>query len=114
MVHLKIVSSLEKAFLDENIADFPALSKISVLRGERFSVQCLYQRFYAEEADAHLRFMIPEISGPLAPYARFHRVRSVPVAKTKFPTSPANGRAIILPTPYLVPLIISLACSQYS
>ena len=91
MVHLKIVSSLEKAFLDENIADFPALSKISVLRGERFSVQCLYQRFYAEEADAHLRFMIPEISGPLAPYARFHRVRSVPVAKTKFPTSPTDA-----------------------
>ena len=91
MVHLKIVSSLEKAFLDENIADFPALSKISVLRGERFSVQCLYQRFYAEEADAHLRFMIPKISGPLAPYARLHRVRSVPVAKTKFPTSPTDS-----------------------
>ncbi len=91
MLKLKIVSSLEKAFLDENIADFPALSEISVLRGERFSVQCLYQRPYTEAADAHLLRIVPKISGVLAPYVTLHRVRSVPVAKTKFPTTQTDA-----------------------
>lgn len=91
MLQLKIVSSLEKAFLDQRIEEFPTLESISALRGERISVQCLFYRPYEVEADAHLLFAIPKISGPLAPYVKLHRVRSVPVAKTKFPTTPTDS-----------------------
>ncbi len=102
MLKLKIVSSLEKAFLDQSIEDFSALPGLSVLRGERFSVQCLYYRTYAEAADAHLLRIAPKISGSLSPYARLHRVRSVPVAKTKFPTTPADD-ALLRTAPGLYP-----------
>ena len=79
----KIVSSLEKAFLDQKIENFEAVSSLSALRGERFSVQCLYCRPY-EEALSSLVFLIPEVEGPLAPFVKIRRVRSVPVAKAKF------------------------------
>ena len=39
MVKTKIVSSLEKAFLDQSIEEFAPISSLSVLRGERFSLQ---------------------------------------------------------------------------
>ena len=91
MIKTKIVSSLEKAFLDQPIGDFAAVSSLSVLKGERFSLQCLYTRSFAEEKNAHLLRAVPEIEGALAPFVKFHRVRSVPVAKTKFPTSPTDA-----------------------
>ena len=42
MLKTKIVSSQQKAFIDDKIDAFPTLDKISVLRGERLSVQLLY------------------------------------------------------------------------
>lgn len=100
MLQLKIVSSLEKAFLDQRIEEFSMLESVSALRGERFSVQCLFYRPYEVEADAHLLFAIPKISGPLAPYVKLHRVRSVPVAKTKFPSTPTDSFLRITPGLY--------------
>ncbi len=85
-IQTKITSSLEKAFLDQRIEDFPTFSSLSVLRGERFSLQCLYYRPY-DEGNQSLIFIVPEIEGPLAPYVTFHRVRSVPVAKPRFKSS---------------------------
>ena len=42
MLKTKIVSSQQKAFIDDKIDSFPTLKKISALRGERLSVQLLY------------------------------------------------------------------------
>ena len=41
MLRTKVVSSLEKVFVDQKIDDFNALEKISALRGERIAVQFL-------------------------------------------------------------------------
>ena len=87
MLNLKIVSSLEKPFLDQNIADFPETAEISALRGERFSLQCLYQRTLEEGETASLIYLKPRLEGALAPYLTLHRVRQVPVVKTKYPDS---------------------------
>ena len=100
-VQTKIVSSLEKAFLDQNIEDFEPLTSLSVLRGERFSLQCLYFRPF-DESNQSLLFLIPEIQGPLAPYVKFHRVRSVPIAKAKFKHSGPDA-AFLRTAPGLYP-----------
>ena len=41
MFKLKTVSSLEKAFIDDSINKFEELDDLSVLKGERFSLQLL-------------------------------------------------------------------------
>ena len=87
MLKLKIVSSLEKPFLDQNIADFPETAEISALRGERFSLQCLYQRELEAGESASLLYLKPRLEGALAPYLTLHRVRQVPVVKAKYPDS---------------------------
>ena len=43
MIRTKIVSSLEKCFLDESIDKFEELKSISVLKNERLFVQLLYR-----------------------------------------------------------------------
>ena len=42
MIRIKPVSSLEKAMLESDIADFAPLTRISALKGERLSVQILH------------------------------------------------------------------------
>ena len=44
MIKTKIVSSLEKAFFDEDIDKFEALEELSALKGERVSIQLLYSQ----------------------------------------------------------------------
>ena len=82
MIRTKIVSSLEKAFVDQNINDFESLEYISALRGERLSIQLLY---VYETKDSPVTWdprrlpIVPE--GDLAPYVNIRRVFSVPVTK---------------------------------
>ena len=38
----KIISSLEKCFLDENILSKPALTSVSMLKNERYSLQVCF------------------------------------------------------------------------
>ncbi len=102
MLKTKIVSSLEKAFLDQKIEEFQAISSLSVLKGERFSLQCLYFCDYVEGEDCRIVRAIPEIKGPLAPFVRFHRVRSVPVVKPKF-LQHANTDPLLRNAPGLYP-----------
>ena len=42
MLNTKIISSLEKVFIDDSIDNYTALEKISALRGERLSLQLIY------------------------------------------------------------------------
>ena len=81
MVKTKIVSSLEKALLTDNIEKFPSLSKISALRGERISVQLLHT--YVCEGDEKRNGMLttPRLSGSLAKYATMFEVGNVPVER---------------------------------
>ena len=83
MIKTKIVSSLEKVFLDQNIDEFSSLERISVLKGERLSVQLIYT--YSAENSPHLQEALriePVISGGLAECVSLRRVFHVPVSKT--------------------------------
>ena len=42
MIQTKIVSSMEKCFLDSNIGEYPELTHLSALKNERISFQLLY------------------------------------------------------------------------
>ncbi|MDP4132696.1 MAG: DUF4091 domain-containing protein [Bacillota bacterium] len=76
MVEAKIISSLEKCFIDQKLSDFGELKKARMYRNERFSIQLAA----CDEDDAWNagKFYRIEISGPLAPYATVRMVESVP------------------------------------
>ncbi len=83
MIKTKIISSLEKVFPDNEIDDFSSLEKISVLRGERLSLQLIYTY---DGTDSPLIYepkrIAPVISGGLEEYVSLRRVFHVPVIKT--------------------------------
>ena len=85
MLKTKITSSLEKAFIDDNIDNFPTVSTASVLRGERFSVQLLYVDEGPEYSLAVRPFMTITLGGKLAKYATVRDVRNVPVDRPIVP-----------------------------
>ncbi len=78
MIKTKIVSSLEKSFIDAKIDSYKTLGWISALLGERLSIQLLYT--YEEDEGRFSRLEVrPELSGKLAKYARLHNVAYIPV-----------------------------------
>ena len=78
MLKSKLVSSQEKAFVDDCIEKFEVLSNITALGGENLSVQLLY---VDEGPDYIARRPIcdVQVEGMLAPYVTLRDVRSVPV-----------------------------------
>ena len=87
MVHAKIVSALEKVFVDESFDNYKALDRISALRGERLSLQLIYTYEHAEGDDIYFTHELtkPVLKGALAEYATLYNVESVPVFKTAAP-----------------------------
>ncbi len=84
MYQIKLVSSLEKPFLQSNIADFEAVSFIRMMKNQRLSLQ-LFHTVTGE--DAPLRALLSLcIEGALADYATARTVELVPVA---YPVDPA-------------------------
>lgn len=84
MLKTKIVSSQQKAFLDENINSYPRLEKLSVLRGEKLSFQLLY----VDEGEEYLPvrpYCSLEIKGDLVKFATVRDVRNVPVDRPIHP-----------------------------
>ncbi len=77
MVQTKIVSSLEKCFLDDSIDDYLPLRKISMLKNERLSVQFLYTSDTLHTAQVDLLALKIEHSDELHVSAR--AVENVPV-----------------------------------
>ena len=75
MVRTKIVSSLEKVFLDNKIEQFAALEKISALRGERLSVQLLI----SNDSGKYISRIPVAVKGAFAEISSLHLVTSVPV-----------------------------------
>jgi hypothetical protein len=84
MIKTKIVSSLEKALLEEKIEDFAALEKISVLKGEVLSFQILNTYEYEKDTAPTVRniaYAKLTAEGELAKYANFREVGNVPVER---------------------------------
>ena len=77
MYEVKIVSSLEKCFLDQKIGDFEALPFIRMMKNQRLSVQFLYT---STGEDVPLRAMLAlKIQGGLAACAQARTVEMEPV-----------------------------------
>lgn len=76
MICTKLVSSLEKPFVDESIRKFQALRHISMLKNERLSVQLLYT---ADNNEAHTTRLKLSIEGAPAAFATARTVEQVPV-----------------------------------
>lgn len=86
MIKSKIISSVEKVFVDARIDSFTPLKSVSVLKGERLNFQIAYAYDTVNSPLIYetLRIM-PKLSGELAPLADLRSVASVPVIKTIHP-----------------------------
>ena len=84
MIKTKIISSLEKVFIDESINAYPQLKRMSALRGERINFQIAYTY---DTKGSPMPYVAPkykpQLSGELAKYANLRQVMYVPV---NFPT----------------------------
>ena len=109
MILTKIVSSLEKCFLDESIDKFEELKSISALKNERLFVQLLYTDDI-EHDDSERDFTTPlsvSFSGALAPFATMRTVGHVPVTLAIFGAQPDDNYLRTAPGVYpdvLLPL----------
>ena len=106
MIQSKIVSSLDKCFLDNHLDDFQALNKITALTNERISFQYICEM--VDDADSR-HYLTPTIEGELAKYATIRDVRNVPVTLPTFPgmyddnylrTTPGLYPDVLIPSPY--------------
>ena len=85
MLKVKIVSGLDKPFLDDNIDNYGALSQVSALKGERLLLEVLYT--YVDDGDGIFRSgAVKErfdvrLDGPMVEYAKLGLIRSVAVYK---------------------------------
>ncbi len=83
MIQAKIVSSLEKVFVDQRVDDFAALGKISALKGERVSIQIVHGYDLTNSPLLYQPIRIkPKVEGELEQYMTMRRVFNVPVTKT--------------------------------
>lgn len=90
MLKTKIISSLSRVFTDSKIDDLSPLTKISALKGERFSFQLVHQRFMedGENIYAYRELFTPKFSGDLAKYVTVREVKNVGV---ELPLIPGNS-----------------------
>ena len=78
MVKTKIVSSLEKIFLNDRITRFKELRQISMLRNQRLSIQLLCTETTTPDTGSGRIWARPTIVGPLAEYATIRTVEYIP------------------------------------
>ena len=79
MFNSRLVSSQEKVFIEDSIKDFSELCDLSVLMGERFSVQLLYVDEGPDYTLDRRPFVDISLGGSLAEYSTVRDVRNVPV-----------------------------------
>ncbi|MBP3301295.1 MAG: DUF4091 domain-containing protein [Clostridia bacterium] len=77
MLRAKIISSLEKCFLDETVPSKKALGAISMLKNERYSFQVCYDR--SERVDAKVIVHL-NVESPLADCLKITKVQQIPSA----------------------------------
>jgi len=103
MFRTKIISSLEKPFLEESFDKYERLENLSALLGERVSVQLLYT-YELDDEGLYQRLCTPVLSGSLAKYATIRSVRSVPVVKpVPWGYFEGEGEGFLRTTPGLYP-----------
>ena len=107
MLKTKIVSSQEKIFMDDRIEAFAALDKISVLQGERLSLQFLSTyRATAETPVLYRKERIPlQVQGSLSSLATLRDVRQVPVTLPCYPENRDDN--FLRTTPGLYPDLLT-------
>ncbi len=76
MVTMKLVSCLEKCFLDQTPDDFAAIDRVRMYRNEQASLQVLV--YDGDEADEAVSWYTVEIDGALADCVTARMVESVP------------------------------------
>ena len=103
MILTKLVTSLEKCFLDESIDRFETLTSISALKKERLFLQLLYTAS-DDEPNLNTRLAVT-LSGALAPYASMRTVGYVPVTMPA-PTYPAPDDNYLRDTPGIYPDVL--------
>ena len=82
MLVTKIISSLEKVFLDDSIEKFTQVERMSALKGERLSFQIAYGLSYDEEHSGASRIGLSiRFEGELSEYVSVRHVESVAVKK---------------------------------
>ncbi len=104
MIESKLTSSLEKAFFDMSVADFPTLSSISALKNERVSFQLLYRA--VGETDPHRIWASLTVEGVPSELVTVRTVESIPSMLPCYPghfddnylrTSPGLYPDLLLP-----------------
>ena len=80
MIKTKIISSLEKVFIDRTIETYPELTHLSALRGERINFQIATTYVTKGSPMPYIApKYTPKLSGELAKYADLRQVMYVPV-----------------------------------
>ena len=103
---LKIISSLEKCFLDESITTKTTLKKASMLKNEVFRFEaCYVLDRVPKELESNKRIVKLEIESPLAQYIRVWKVDHVPV-KVPAESHRYNGD-LLRTTPGLYPDLLT-------
>ncbi len=80
MIKAKIISSLEKVFIDKSIDEYSQLKSISALRGERVNFQIAYTYDMKGGPVPYVApRLMPTLSGELSKYATLRQIMYVPV-----------------------------------
>ena len=102
-LQMKMVSSLEKCFLDESIESHPGKNSFLIFANEKLSFQVMFRAEVTEEGIASYTGDL-KLSGALAPYAEVRLVANIP---NQFPTyNVSPGGEFLRTEPGLYPDLI--------
>ncbi len=91
MFKTRITSSQEKIFIEDKITAFSSIESLSVLKGERFSIQLLYVDEGPDYTFDVRPFVNLTLGGSLARYSTVRDVRNVPVDRPIHPERHDDG-----------------------
>lgn len=75
----RLISSLEKVFVDDNVEKFPRLTNLSALKGERIAFQLIYKLCPDTKKGIYRAVLTPKLEGTLAEYCHVRKIGQVPV-----------------------------------
>ena len=88
----KIISSLEKCFLDETVLMKPALNGISLMKNERYSFQVCFDLEESLAATQSTKKIVYfHVESPLEAYIRLYEVKNIPSEMPVIPGSYDSG-----------------------